>query len=360
MMIRQFLAQIDWSRAASRHLQSSGSLAQNRFLIVATIAIGLFWVALYLWDKHRKRLLRGGTTPKALFLERCRARYGRRFTIRLPLAPPFVMVSDPEDVKRVFTAPPEVLHPGEGFASTQWVLTGLVGGKRELFGVPWELIEDGCGERAMIAGSYLARRGVRTVKIWSRQWPNAGRSAASVLQSIHPEGRVIAADLAPDHDVTVAETSRRGHAARLAQGAAASGSDVVIVLGGDGTLNEAANGLAGTATALAPLPGGSTNVFARTIGLPNDPIEATGVLLDALARDLFEIREVDRLLEEARRSTDQEERARLYKEMQAIVHEDAPWAFIANWKQNAVTSARVEGFQLEPSFFLLLHDVTKS
>jgi diacylglycerol kinase family enzyme len=84
--------------------------------------------------------------------------------------------------------------------------------------------------------------------------------------------------------VSLAETSRRGHATRLAQGAAADGVDVVVVLGGDGTQNEGANGLAGTETALAVLPGGSTNVFARTIGLPNDPIEATGVLLDALAR----------------------------------------------------------------------------
>ena len=107
----------------------------------------------------------------------------------------------------------------------------------------------------------------------------------SSASSVTPRSRVVIGKaLSADHDVTVAETSRRGHAARLAQGAAASGSDVVIVLGGDGTLNEAANGLAGTATALAPLPGGSTNVFARTIGLPNDPIEATGVLLDALAR----------------------------------------------------------------------------
>jgi cytochrome P450 len=48
------------------------------------------------------------------FLERCRARYGKRFTIRLPLAPPFVMISDPAEVKQVFTAPPDVLHPGEG------------------------------------------------------------------------------------------------------------------------------------------------------------------------------------------------------------------------------------------------------
>jgi diacylglycerol kinase family enzyme len=107
----------------------------------------------------------------------------------------------------------------------------------------------------------------------------------SSASSVTPRSRVVIGKaLSADHDVTVAETSRRGHAARLAQGAAADGTDVVIVLGGDGTLNEAANGLAGTATALAPLPGGSTNVFARTIGLPNDPIEATGVLLDALAR----------------------------------------------------------------------------
>lgn len=95
---------------------------------------------------------------------------------------------------------------------------------------------------------------------------------------------VIQKALSADHDVTVAETSRRGHATRLAQGAANDGSDVVVVLGGDGTLNEAANGLAGSHTALAPLPGGSTNVFSRTIGLPDDPIESTGALLDALAR----------------------------------------------------------------------------
>lgn len=93
---------------------------------------------------------------------------------------------------------------------------------------------------------------------------------------------VIQKSLAADHDVTVAETSRRGHATRLAQGAAARGTEVVVVLGGDGTLNEAANGLAGTECALGVLPGGSTNVFARTIGMTNDPIEATGELLGAL------------------------------------------------------------------------------
>lgn len=95
---------------------------------------------------------------------------------------------------------------------------------------------------------------------------------------------VIAKALASDHDVRVADTSERGHATRLALEAADRGDDAVVVLGGDGTLNEAANGLAGSDTALASVPGGSTNVFARAIGLPNDAVEATGVLLDALAR----------------------------------------------------------------------------
>jgi diacylglycerol kinase family enzyme len=97
---------------------------------------------------------------------------------------------------------------------------------------------------------------------------------------------VIQKSLAADHEVSVAETSRPGHAIRLAQGAAARKTDAVIVLGGDGTFNEAANGLAGTDTALGVLPGGSTNVFARTIGMTNDPIEATGELLAALGNGL--------------------------------------------------------------------------
>ncbi|MEZ5930873.1 MAG: ABC transporter substrate-binding protein [Alphaproteobacteria bacterium] len=69
---------------------------------------------------------------------------------------------------------------------------------------------------------------------------------------------------------------------------------------------------------------------------------------------------VDELLVAARESTDQAERADLYKQMQEIVYEDAPWAFIANWKQNAATAETVSGFKLQPSFFLLLKDVAKS
>ncbi len=98
-------------------------------------------------------------------------------------------------------------------------------------------------------------------------------------------GRVVIQNaLSADHDLTVAETKRRGHATRLAQGAAATGVDVVVALGGDGTVNEVTNGLARTRTALGVLPGGSTNVFARTLGLTNEPVDASTQLLDALAR----------------------------------------------------------------------------
>jgi cytochrome P450 len=48
------------------------------------------------------------------FLERCRARYGKRFTIRLPAQPPFVMISEPDEIEEIFKAAPDVLHPGEG------------------------------------------------------------------------------------------------------------------------------------------------------------------------------------------------------------------------------------------------------
>ena len=100
----------------------------------------------------------------------------------------------------------------------------------------------------------------------------ANASASSVTARTRV---VIQKALSADHEVELAETSRRGHATRLAKGAAAQGVDVVAVLGGDGTLNEAANGVVGTSTALAALPGGSTNVFARTLGLPDDPVHAT-------------------------------------------------------------------------------------
>jgi len=91
--------------------------------------------------------------------------------------------------------------------------------------------------------------------------------------------------LSQHHDVQVVETNRRGHATRFAEDAARRGIDVVVAYGGDGTLNEVATGIATTNTALAVLPGGSTNVFARTLGMPNDALEAIDLIIEALGRN---------------------------------------------------------------------------
>ena len=81
------------------------------------------------------------------------------------------------------------------------------------------------------------------------------------------------------YDVTAIDTQRKGHAIELVQEAAREGYDVVVAFGGDGTVNEAANGLAGTATPLTCLPGGSNNVFCKMLGIPNDVVDATEHLL---------------------------------------------------------------------------------
>ncbi len=86
------------------------------------------------------------------------------------------------------------------------------------------------------------------------------------------------------HDLTTVETTKRDDATAMARQASEDGFDAVVVLGGDGTVNEAANGLVGTRTALAALPGGSTNVFARTIGMALKPARAAPQLQAALAR----------------------------------------------------------------------------
>lgn len=81
------------------------------------------------------------------------------------------------------------------------------------------------------------------------------------------------------YQVDSVETQARDHATELCREAAQEGYDVVCAFGGDGTLNEAANGLAGSGTPLTCLPGGSTNVFARILGIPNDVVDATEHLL---------------------------------------------------------------------------------
>jgi cytochrome P450 len=110
------------------------------------------------------------TRPFA-FPARCRARYGKRFTLRFPLAPPFVILSDPDEIREVFMAPPDVLHPGEGAK----VLEPLVG-KNSLI-----LLDEGPhmeqrklmlpafhGERMARLGDLMAEVAEREVASWPR------------------------------------------------------------------------------------------------------------------------------------------------------------------------------------------------
>lgn len=93
------------------------------------------------------------------------------------------------------------------------------------------------------------------------------------------------------YEVEAIDTAARQHAIALAREAADEGFDVVVAFGGDGTVNEAANGLAGSSTPLTTLPGGSTNVLCKMLGIPGDIVDATEHLL-RLA-DRFEPRKVD-------------------------------------------------------------------
>ena len=85
-----------------------------------------------------------------------------------------------------------------------------------------------------------------------------------------------------DLKLEVEETRRRGHATDIARNAVADGVELIVVLGGDGTVNEVVNGIVGSPTELAVVPGGSTNVFARALGLSGNPVEATSEILDAI------------------------------------------------------------------------------
>jgi diacylglycerol kinase family enzyme len=93
------------------------------------------------------------------------------------------------------------------------------------------------------------------------------------------------------YDVEAVLTEAQHHAIEIGREACEGGYDIVVAFGGDGTLNEVANGLAGTDVPVSVLPGGSTNVVARTLGIPNDVVDATEHLL-GLADD-FHPRRID-------------------------------------------------------------------
>jgi diacylglycerol kinase family enzyme len=93
------------------------------------------------------------------------------------------------------------------------------------------------------------------------------------------------------YEVDAVDTEARGHAIELCREAAHEGYDVVVAFGGDGTVNEAANGLLGSETPLCCLPGGSANVYGKILGIPGELVDATEHLL-AMADD-WQPRKVD-------------------------------------------------------------------
>jgi diacylglycerol kinase family enzyme len=90
---------------------------------------------------------------------------------------------------------------------------------------------------------------------------------------------LVVAALRSRYDVRVLMTEGPGHATELARRAAEDGADAVVTFGGDGTVNEAANGMAGADVPLFPLPGGSQNVYAKMLGISGDIVDATQHLL---------------------------------------------------------------------------------
>ena len=95
--------------------------------------------------------------------------------------------------------------------------------------------------------------------------------------------RLVQEMLASSHKLETAVTTHKGHATELAREAAEDGFDIVVTLGGDGTVNEAINGVAHSHTALGILPGGHTNVLARTVGIPRQLDRAVVQLLRDIA-----------------------------------------------------------------------------
>jgi len=79
-------------------------------------------------------------------------------------------------------------------------------------------------------------------------------------------------------DLTYEFTGGKGEGSQLAKKAAAAGADLIVAVGGDGTVNEVVNGLVGTQAKLAIIPTGTGNDFVRTVGIPLDPLEACIVI----------------------------------------------------------------------------------
>ncbi len=85
--------------------------------------------------------------------------------------------------------------------------------------------------------------------------------------------------LSARYEVDAVDTEAPGHATEICREAGFEGYDVAVAFGGDGTVNEMVNGLAGSATPLTCLPGGTTNVYCKLLGIPGEIVDATAHVL---------------------------------------------------------------------------------
>jgi diacylglycerol kinase family enzyme len=135
-------------------------------------------------------------------------------------------------------------------------------------------------------------RELPTMQVPLEAEPNAPGSKRRMLIIVNPYAatvsdrlrHLVVYALQGRFEVDAVDTEARGHATELCREAAHEGYDVVVAFGGDGTVNEAANGLLGSTTPLCCLPGGSANVFGRLLGIPGELVDATEHLL-AMADD---------------------------------------------------------------------------
>ena len=146
--------------------------------------------------------------------------------------------------------------------------TVVIGGERASFDTPLEGVEE-VALLPPVSGGASRPRPQRVLLVVNPVARTVSRPTLDVIEKA----------LAADFKLDVDETRARGHAMELARDAAGNGYDLVVVFSGDGTVNEAINGLAGTDTAIGIIPGGATNVLARVLGIPEDPVEATGLLI---------------------------------------------------------------------------------
>jgi diacylglycerol kinase family enzyme len=130
-------------------------------------------------------------------------------------------------------------------------------------------------------------QGQRTVKTRAVLEPYPPTTKRRMLVIVNPHAstvshhlrEVVLYALRGRFEVDAVDTEARSHATELCREAAHEGYDAVVAFGGDGTVNEVANGLLGSSTPVCPLPGGSANVFAKLLGIPGDLIDATEHLL---------------------------------------------------------------------------------